>query len=176
MKHLAASVLFVFVLTVSCSSVGRKVAVSSSPVWSDTTLNQPSEVTLERIYSGCNGCPDKKVSLRRQGVDQFADAIVSETDLHTKKQRQGKLSAYYYNNLLRLIEGQGYFEMKDEYEMGWEDSLIVNISVMIGDKHKLIKTRNEGEVPINLWGIYMAVDGALSHVTWGEGKGLGISG
>jgi hypothetical protein len=103
---------------------------------------------------------------------------VTETDLHTKKQRQGKISAYYYNNLLKLIEGQSYFDMKDEYAMGWEDSLIVNMGVMIGDKHKLIRTRNEAEVPIQLWGIYMAVDGALTHVTWsdGKGKGLGISG
>ena len=178
MKQLAASVLFVFVLTASCSSVGRKVALIPAQIRSDTSLAQTSEVRLERIYSGCKGCPDREVSLRRQSADQFADATVTETDLNTKKHREGKLSAYYYNNLLKLIEGQGYFEMKDEYEMGWEDSLIVNMSVMIGDKHKMIKTRNEGEVPTPLWGIYMAVDGALTRVTWSDekGKGLGISG
>jgi hypothetical protein len=165
MKRLVIIVLIAF--TVCAPSAYTYAAMQAG---GDSVLEQPSELTLERIYSGCIGCPDNKVTLRRERGAKFNEAVVTYTDLNTKKQRQGKLSAYYYNNLLKLIEAQGYFDMKDEYAMGWEDSLIVNMSVTVGDKRKVIRTRNEGEVPLQLWGIYMAVDGAVAHTTWKDGK------
>jgi hypothetical protein len=130
------------------------------------TPDLASEIIFENIYSGCIDCPDRKLVLRREGSKQHEDAIVSETDLHTKKQRVGRLRAYYYNNLLRLIESQGYFDMKSQYAMEWEDSKIVTLAVSIGDRRKVIKTTSEGEVPIQLWGIYYAVEGTLANVKW----------
>jgi hypothetical protein len=67
---------------------------------------------------------------------------------------------------MRLIESQGYFSMNDEYAMGWIHSTIVNLRVSVGDTSKTITTRNEGEVPPQLWGIYYAIEGVLDHVSW----------
>jgi hypothetical protein len=136
----------------------------------DTVPDLPSEITFERIYDGCEDCPDRKVVLRREGSKKFEEAMVSETDLHTKKQRQGRLRAYYYNNLLRLIESQGFFDMKNEYAAGVMDDGIVTLSVSLGEKRKLVKTRSEGDVPIALWGIYYALDGTLANVKWEGGQ------
>jgi len=130
------------------------------------TPDLASEIILENVHDGCIDCPDRKVVLRREGSKKHEDAIVSETDLHTKKERVGRLRAYYYNNLLRLIESQGYFDMKGGYAMGWVDSKIVTLTVSVGEKRKVIKTRSEGDVPIQLWGIYYALEGALTNVKW----------
>ena len=125
-----------------------------------------SEIILENVHDGCFDCPDRKVVLRREGSKKHEDAIVTETNLHTKKERVGRLGAYYYNNLLRLIESQGFFDMKSGYAMGWADSKIVTLTVSVGEKRKVIKTTSEGDVPIQLWGIYYALDGTLTNVKW----------
>jgi hypothetical protein len=126
----------------------------------------PTEITLERVHDGCLGCGDKKIVLRTNGLREFEDAIVTEIDLQTGKQRSGRLSSYYHNNLMRLVESQGYFSMNDGYAMGWIDSTIVKLHVSIGDTSKDITTTNEGEVPLPLWGIYYAIEGVLNHVDW----------
>lgn len=125
-----------------------------------------SEISLERIHDGCENCPDRKIVIRRDSAKKFEDAAVIETDLHSKKERRGTLRAYYFNNLLRLIEGEDYFSMSNQYAMEWVDSVIVTISVSIGEKNKVVRTRSEGHVPIPLWGIYYAVEGASAHVRW----------
>lgn len=125
-----------------------------------------SEISFERIYDGCNGCGDRKIVFQRVASKKFEEATVTETDLHSKTERQGKLNPYYFNNLLRLIEEQGYFDMSNQYAMGWIDSAMVRVDVRIGERHKTIETRNEGDVPIQLWGIYYAIEGAWAHVDW----------
>ena len=125
-----------------------------------------SEISFERIYDGCEGCGDRKIVFQRVASKKFEEATVTETDLHSKTERQGKLNPYYFNNLLRLIEEQGYFGMSNQYAMGWADSAMVKVGVRIGERHKTIETRNEGDVPIQLWGIYYAIEGAWTHVDW----------
>ena len=49
----------------------------------------------ERIYDGCTGCGDRKIVFQRAYSKKFEEATVTETDLHSKTERQGKLSAYY---------------------------------------------------------------------------------
>ena len=49
--------------------------------------------------------------------------------------------------------------MSNQYGMGWVDAAMVTVSVSIGERHKTIVTRNEGDVPIRLWGIYYAIEG-----------------
>jgi hypothetical protein len=125
-----------------------------------------TEITLQRVHSGCEGCGDKKIVLRTEGSREFEDAIVTEIDLQSGKQRNGRLSSYYHSSLMRLIESQGYFSMNDAYAMEWFDSTIVKLRVSIGDTSKEITTTNEGEVPPQLWGIYYAIEGVLDHVSW----------
>jgi hypothetical protein len=144
--------------------------VVSTPTDDDPRLKAPSEIQLVRINSGCIDCDDHSLTLRRAAGDIFADASVIRTDLHTKKQREGKLSAYYYNHLIELFESQGVMEMDDQYAMGWEDALVVKMTVSIGDRHKTIRTANEGEVPLKLWGWYMAIDGAAARTKWNDSK------
>jgi hypothetical protein len=163
MKSLVLGLLIVVAIYSSAPNPARQAVA-------DTVPDLPSELTFERIYESCEDCPDRKVVLRREGSKKFEEAMVSETDLHTKEQRQGRLRAYYYNNLLRLIESQGFFDMKNEYAMGVMDAGIVTLSVSLGEKRKVVKTRSEGDVPIALWGIYYALDGSLANVKWERGQ------
>jgi hypothetical protein len=142
----------------------------ATPTDADPDLKLASEIELRRIYSGCRGCGDYSVTLRRAAGDIFADASAVRTDLNTNKQRRGTLSAYYYNHLIQLIESQGILEMGDQYAMGWEDALVVKMSISIGDRHKVIRTANEGEVPLKLWGLYLAIDGAVAQTKWNDAK------
>ena len=156
------------VLTYPVKSIDRHFGprISVPPRAIKWDENLPTEITLERIYSGCLGCGDKRIVLRTEGSRRFEDAIVTETDLQSGKQRNGRLSSYYHSNLLRLIESQGYFAMNDQYAMGWIDSTNVKVRVSIGETSKEITTTNEGEVPRELWGMYYAIEGVLDHVKW----------
>jgi hypothetical protein len=91
------------------------------------------------------------------------------------KQRQGKLSAYYYNTLLKVLESQKYFDLNGECAMGWEDALEKKITVKLGETAKTVRTRNEGEAPIELRTIYLAIDGAASHATWTDGQASNVT-
>ena len=141
-----------------------------TPTDVDPNLKPSSEIELRRINSGCSNCDDHSLVLRRSGGDIFADASVIRTDLHTQKQRTGTLSAYYYNHLIQLEKSEGIFDMDDQYAMGWMDSLVVTLNVSIGDRRKTIRTSNEGEVPLKLWGFYMAIDGAVARTKWNDAK------
>ncbi len=131
-----------------------------------------TEIILERSFDMCLDCPNDsyKVIIQRGGSDIHKEVTVTYYNTKTKEQRQGNLSAYYYNNLIKLIEAQGYFEMKDGYALDWEDSLKVNLSITKEGKRKTVRTSHEGEVPIQLWGIYMAIDGVLAKSKWKDGK------
>ena len=54
--------------------------------------------------------------------------------------------------------------------MGWQDALRVTISVVSRGQRKTIETASEGDVPVKLWGIYMAVDGVVEKAQWQHGK------
>jgi len=176
MKLLSANIALGLIFIVSCSSQRQKVTSEINLAVKDQDLNQVSEIALQRVYSGCEGCPDHRLTLSREKADEFSDAKVTYTELHTSKRREGKLSPYYYNTLLKVLELQKYFEMNSEYAMGWEDALQTRLSVKIGDKGKTIETRNEGEAPIELRTIYMAIDGAALHVVWADGKSSNVTG
>ena len=159
MKALGISLLTIIASVSLVSNSSMQTVVNTVP-------DSASEIIIQRIFDGCEDCLDRKTVLERTGAKKFEEATVTETNLHTKKQRRGKLRPYFYNQLLRLIEAQGYFQMQDDFAMGWEDSTIVTLSVTLGTKRKVIKTRSEGDVPIQLWGIYYAIDGALANVKW----------
>jgi hypothetical protein len=93
------------------------------------------------------------------------DAVVTETDLQTNRQRHGRLPSYYYRNLMRFIIAQGYFDMNNSYFRGTADSTMVSSSVSVGGRHKTIGG-NESDLPPALWGICFAIDGVLQHVSW----------
>jgi hypothetical protein len=160
------------VLTYPVKTIDRRfgpgISVPPRAIKWDASL--PTEITLERVHDGCLGCGDKRIALRTEGSREFEDAIVTEIDLQSGKQRNGRLSSYYHSSLIRLIESQGYFSMNDGYAMGWVDSTIVKLRVSIGDTSKKITTRNEGEVPPQLWGIYYAIEGVLDHVSWEDNR------
>ena len=168
MKHSYVPMTAIF--SVACGALVLSLGQSMKQSGEAPSPSQISEITIERVYEGCEGCPDNKIVIRREQSDprEYKEATVVYTE-RAKKPRQGKLSSYYYDNLLKFIEAQKYFAMKDEYAMGWEDSLIVRTSVVIGDKRKVIRTRSEGDVPMELWGLFMAIDGAAAKTKW-EGE------
>jgi hypothetical protein len=140
------------------------------PTDDDPDLKLSSEIELRRVYSHCRGCGDYSITLRRATGDIFADASVIRTDLDTNRQRHGTLSSYYYTRLLQLIKSQGILEMDDKYAMGTFDATVVKLSISIGDRRKVILTADEGDVPLKLWGLYLAIDGAAAQTEWTEAK------
>jgi hypothetical protein len=143
---------------------------ANSPTDDDPDLKLASEIQLERTNSDCRGCDFHSIALRRTGGDIFADVFVLDTNLDTGKQREGKLSAYYYNHLLQLLKSEGFMEMDDQYAMLWFDALNVKMTVSIGNRRKTIRTSNEGQVPLQLWGLYMAFDGAVARTKWNDSR------
>lgn len=139
---------------------------ANASVFASEEFDLASEISFERIYDGCEGCGDRKIVFQRAASKRFEAATVNETDLHSKTERHGELNPYYFNNLLRLIEAQDYFAMSNQYAMGWMDAAMVRVGVRVGERHKTIVTRNEGDVPIQLWGIYYAIEGARAKVDW----------
>src|SRR5258707_4575837 len=129
MKPLATSIAFIFLFSVSCRSVEQKLVPVVHQAVNDQALNQVSEIVLERVYSGCKGCPDHRLTLTREKGGEFSDVKVTYVELHSKNQREGKLSAYYYNTLLKVLELQKYSDMNSEYAMNWEDALQTKITV-----------------------------------------------
>ena len=176
MKLLSANIALGVIFIVSCSSQRQKVASEINLAVKDQNLNQDSEIALQRVYSGCKGCPDHLLTLSREKADEFSDAKVTYTELHSNKRRDGKLAVYYYNTLLKVVELQKYFEMNNEYAMGVIDGLQTKSSIKVGDKSKTIYTNDEGGVPIELKTIYMAIDGAALHVVWTDGKSSNVTG
>lgn len=172
MKLLVISIAFVLLFSASCRAVGPKLVLVANQTLKDQNLNQVSEIVLERVYSGCNGCGDHRLTLTREKGDEFSDVKVTYVELHSTKKREGNLSAYYYNTVLKVLESQKYFDLKGEYAMGWEDALQTKITVKSGETVKTVQTRNEGEAPMELRTIYLAIDGAASHATWTDGHGL----
>src|SRR2546430_13078826 len=174
MKLLATSIGFVLLFSASCRAVEQPGPMVNQTL-KDRNLNQVSEIVLERVYSGCEGCPDHRLTLTREKGDEFSDVKVTYAELHSNNQREGKLSAYYYNTLLKVLELQKYFDLNGEYAMGWEDALQTKLTVKLGEKVKTVRTRNEGDVPIELGTIYLAIDGAASHVIWTDGKASNVT-
>jgi hypothetical protein len=170
MNLLRIIIVVLVVALLGVTACKRSSKIPTADANADPDLKLASEIELKRIHSGCIDCDDHTLTLRRGAGDIFADASVIRTNLHTKKQREGKLSAYYYNHLIELVKSQGVLNMNDEYAMGWLDSLIVTMRVSISNRQKTIRTSNEGEVPVQLWGIYMAVDGAVAYTKWSDAK------
>ncbi len=143
------------------------VAVAFSMPHSNSEANSIrfTEITMERIWDNCLDCGDYKVILRRDGIDPYKDATVTYILTKSKEQRQGRLYAYFYNDLTRLIESDGYFKLNDSYGLGVVDTLITKTSVVRDGKRKAI-LNNAGRAPIEVWGIEMAIDGVLARVKW----------
>ena len=170
MKLLRIAIVILSVGLLTTIGCKRNQNIRNADADSDPDLKLASEIQLERVYSGCIDCDDHTLTLRRGAGDLFADATVIRTNLHTKQQREGKLSAYYYNHLIELIKSHGVMEMDDQYAMGWIDALIVRMTISIGDRHKTVRTSSEGKVPAKLWGFYMAIDGAATRTKWNDVK------
>ena len=175
MKLLVTSIAFVLLFSAFGQAVEPKLVPVVNQTLQDQNLNQVSEIVLERVYSGCKGCGDHRLTLTREKGDEFSDVKVTYVELHSTKQREGKLSAYYYNTLLKVLELQKYFDLNGEYAMGWEDALETKITVKLGETVKTVRTRNEGEAPIELRTIYLAIDGAASHATWTDGQASNVT-
>ena len=175
MKLLVISIALVLLFSASCRAVEPKTVPVVNQTLRDQNLNQVSEIALERVYSGCKGCPDHQLTLTREKGDEFSDVKVTYVELNSKNQREGKLSPYYYNTLLKVLELQKYFDMNSEYAMNWEDAVHTKITVKLGETVKTIRTNNEGDVPIELRTIYLAIDGAASHVEWTDGKASNVT-
>ena len=121
-----------------------------------------TEISLKVSYGWFEEPPDYKVTLRQDGT-------VTHVDAKTKKQRQGKLNTSYFHRLAKFIEAQRYFELEDVYGKGITDADVFETSVVRRDAPKTVV--NVGSAgPPELFGIALAIEGAVSHTRWDEAK------
>lgn len=124
-----------------------------------------TEITLERTYSGCTDCRPYKIIVTNRSGNSDETVAVALTDLKTNQTRQGKLHKSTFEQLCKLIDTEHYFELSDTYGEGVVDSGDVTTSVLKNGARKTILNRAE-KAPIGLWGIEMAIDGAIATVSW----------
>ena len=133
---------------------------TSSQRWS-TDCAQVTEITLERTFSVCTDCPAYKVILSKQTRDSDKTVAIALTDLKKNHTRYGTLNESTFEQLCRLIDNERYFELSDTYGEGVMDSVEVTSSVLKNGVRKTIVNRAE-KGPIELWGIEMAIEGAVA--------------
>ena len=171
-----ASIIFSLVLLLGLAVFLLNECHSRGKINRDQGFLSISEITLERIWDNCIGCANYKVTLSKDGPDPYKDVSITYTETKTESrsgglqtqstvQRKGKLGSFYFHRLAILLESQGYFKLKDHYGAGIIDTLIVKTSVVRdGSRRAVLNNAQEG--PIELWGIEMAIDGAIARVTW----------
>ena len=138
---------------------------TSSTQRSSVECGQVTEITLERTFSACTDCPAYKVILSRLPRTADSSIAVALTDLKTNRTRQGTVNESTFEQLCRLIDSEHYFELSNAYGEGILDTGDVTTSVVEKGIRKTILNRGE-KGPIGLWGIEMAIDGALASATW----------
>jgi len=126
-----------------------------------------TEIYLAR--SGhCGGpCPIYSVTLRKDGTAIYT-GYENVTRLGT---HHGKIHGYYFFRLARLLDSEGFFQMKNAYP-DEEDKVRVYshwTEVSVGatrDGKKKEVWEYQGEGPIELWGIQMAIDAVVNKIEW----------
>jgi hypothetical protein len=155
-----------YILTYLIRSAGTISLPKASVVDSTAFNNLPTQIILKRVYSGCTDCRSREIVLRTDGVSEFEDAAVTEVDFHTRKQRCGRLPSYDYQELVQLIESQGYFEVAQQYDMQWIDGTFVTSTVAM---RRPIVTASPGEIPTRVWGL-LDVEDVSAKVNWENGN------
>ena len=157
------SPLVEYTLTYLVRSVGTISLPKAEVVNSAAFNNLPNQIIVKRVYSGCTHCRSREIVLRTNGLSEFENASVTETDFHTRKQRCGTLPSNYYQDLTKLIKSQGYFEMAQQYDVQWMDGTPVTSSVAL---RRPIVTASAGEIPTRVWGLDDAMEDVSAHVNW----------
>ena len=117
------------------------------------------------------------MTLSKDGPDPYKNVLITYTEtrtesrsdrLHTQSTvREGKLESFYFHRLAILLESQAYFKLKESYGAGIIDTLKVKTSVVRNGRRKAV-LNNAQEGPIELWGIEMAIDGAMARARWDQ--------
>lgn len=126
---------------------------------------QITEITLERTYSGCTDCRAYRVVISNRSKTLVDSVPVHFTNLKTNETQEGKLPTSTFEQLSRLIDRQRYFELANAYGEAVMDSVTVTTSVLKNGVRKTVINRAENG-PIELWGIEMAIEGAVASVNW----------
>ena len=71
-----------------------------------------------------------------------------------------------YQELVQLIESQGYFEVAQQYDMQWIDGTFVTSTVAM---RRPIVTASAGEIPTRVWGL-LDVEDVSAKVNWENGN------
>lgn len=131
---------------------------------SETSL-QITEITLERTYSGCTDCRAYRIVISNHSTPLVDTVSVTFTNLKTNQTQEGNLPRSTFEQLSKLIERQRYFELSNAYGEAVMDSVSVTTSVSKNGVRKTVIDKAEMG-PIELWGIEMAIEGAVANVNW----------
>ena len=133
----------------------NKLAGSAAiPLWDDIT-----EITLERM--GCYGrCPREKTTLQKDGTAIYiGHKFVSKIGMF-----KGKFE-YDFERLAELFYRQGFFNLKDRYEVPITDLATIKITAVRNDKSKTVEIYG-GICPVELWGMEIAFDSIANKIEW----------
>ena len=152
-----------YTLTYLVRSVGT-ISIPKAPVMNSATFNYlPTQIIVKRVHSGCTDCRSREIVLRTAGLSEFENATVTETDFHTRQQRCGTLPSNNYQDLIKLIESQGYFELAQQYDMHWIKGIPVTSVVAM---RRPIVTASAGETPTRVWGLDHVMEDVSARVNW----------
>jgi hypothetical protein len=152
-------------LMIACGNrIATKSPDTSSVGTAQAGSDQITEITLERTFSVCTDCPAYKIILTKESANSDKSIVVVVSDLKTNLSRQGTLNEATFRQLCRLIDRERYFELSDAYGEGVMDSVEVTSSVLKNGVRKTIVNRAE-KGPIELWGIEMAIEGAVASAS-----------
>jgi hypothetical protein len=159
------SPLVEYTLTYLVRSVGTISLPKAAGVNSAAFNNLPTQIIVKRVYSGCTDCGSREIVMRTTGLSEFEDATVTETDFHAQ-QRCGTLASGYYEDLIKLIESQGYFEKAQRYDMQWNGGTPVTSTVAM---RRPIVTASAGEIPTRVWGLGDVIEDVSAKINWDDG-------
>lgn len=161
---IAFFLVFSFQIFSFCSSLPKQELEQPS-VARHVFAGKISEITLER--SVCFGdCPAYKVVFRSNGTATYTGEantpFIGEYEADSKS-----YPGSYFEQMSRWLYVQKYFDLKDVYNENLADSSAITITVVRDGKRKTI-IDYDSEQPIEIWGIAMAIDGAVSKIKWNK--------
>lgn len=118
-----------------------------------------SEITFER--KGCYGkCPRDKITLQKDGTAIYIGAA----NVQKIGMFKGKFD-YGFEKLAELIYRQGFFSMKERYEIPFTDLMTEVFTVKRNGKSKSVENYGDA-APVELWAIELVIEKLFKEINW----------
>jgi len=147
------------------SSETSSAAIAPLPIVQTTSID---EITMQVYNDWCGGndCPDYKIVFQRQGSADYYSSV-TRIATRTGAVELGYIYREEYDRLAKLIEAQSFFDLDAVYpkDSGCADCVFTTVTVMRDGRRKRV-VQFFGDLPLQLFTIHRAIEGASSHVQW----------